>query len=55
MYKRQKRPNIILCEGNIDVVTMHQAGFDNAVASMGTALTTEQTRLLSLSLIHIFG
>ena len=42
-----KRPNIILCEGNIDVVTLHQAGFDNAVASMGTALTVEQTRLLS--------
>ena len=42
-----KRPNIILCEGNLDVVTLHQAGFDNAVASMGTALTVEQTRLLS--------
>lgn len=47
LAKKSKRPNIILCEGNIDVVTMHQAGFDNAVASMGTALTTEQTRLLS--------
>lgn len=45
--KKTKRPNIILCEGNIDVVTLHQAGFDNAVASMGTALTVEQTRLLS--------
>ena len=45
--KKSKRPNIILCEGNIDVVTLHQAGFDNAVASMGTALTQEQTRLLS--------
>ena len=31
----------------MDVVTLHQAGFDNAVASMGTALTVEQTRLLS--------
>ncbi|MBQ9979742.1 MAG: DNA primase [Oscillospiraceae bacterium] len=45
--KNSKRPNIILCEGNLDVVTLHQAGFDNAVASMGTALTTEQTRLLA--------
>ena len=36
----------ILCEGNLDVVTLHQAGFDNAVASMGTALTAEQIRLL---------
>ena len=47
LAKKTKRPNIILCEGNIDVVMLHQAGFDNAVASMGTALTTEQTRLLS--------
>ena len=42
LAKRTKRPNFILCEGNIDVITLHQAGFDNAVASMGTALTTEQ-------------
>ena len=47
LAKKTKRPNIILCEGNIDVIMLHQAGFDNAVASMGTALTTEQTRLLS--------
>ncbi len=38
---------MILCEGNLDIVTLHQAGFDNAVASMGTALTVEQTRLLA--------
>ena len=47
LAKKTKRPNIILCEGNIDVITLHQAGFDNAVASMGTALTTEQIHLLS--------
>ena len=47
LAKRTKRPNIILCEGNLDVVTLHQAGFDNAVACMGTALTQEQIRLLS--------
>lgn len=47
LAKKSKRPNIILCEGNLDIVTLHQAGFDNAVASMGTALTVEQTRLLS--------
>jgi DNA primase len=47
LAKNSKRGNIILCEGNVDVVTLHQAGFDNAVASMGTALTTEQTRLIS--------
>ncbi len=47
LAKKTRRPNIILCEGNLDIVTLHQAGFDNAVASMGTALTVEQTRLLS--------
>lgn len=46
LAKKTKRPNMILCEGNLDVVTLHQAGFDNAVASMGTALTGEQIRLL---------
>ena len=39
LAKKSKRENIILVEGNIDVVMLHQAGFDNAVASMGTALT----------------
>ncbi len=38
---------IILCEGNIDVVALHDAGFENAVASLGTALTDEQARVLS--------
>ena len=47
LAKSTKRGSILLVEGNIDVVTLHQAGFDNAVASMGTALTTEQTRLIS--------
>ena len=47
LAKKTKRTNIILCEGNLDIVTLHQAGFDNAVASMGTALTQEQIRLLS--------
>ena len=47
LAKKTKRPNMILCEGNLDVVTLHLAGFDNAVACMGTALTQEQIRLLS--------
>lgn len=38
---------MILCEGNIDVVALHDAGFENAVASLGTALTDEQARVLS--------
>ena len=44
--KKTKRPNFILVEGNIDVITLHQAGFDNTVATMGTALTEEHVRLL---------
>ena len=44
--KNTKRPNFILVEGNIDVITLHQAGFDNTVATMGTALTEEHTRML---------
>ncbi len=45
--KKTKQPNMILVEGNIDVVTLHQYGFDNAVASLGTSLTEEQVTLLS--------
>ena len=44
--KNTKRPNFILVEGNIDVITLHQAGFDNTVATMGTALTEEHIRML---------
>ena len=47
LAKKSKRSNIILVEGNIDVVMLHQAGFDNVCASMGTALTSEQLQLLS--------
>lgn len=45
--KATKRPNLILVEGNIDVITLHQAGFDNVVATMGTALTADHARILS--------
>lgn len=38
--------NIILCEGYMDVIAMHQAGFTQAVASLGTAFTAEQAVLL---------
>lgn len=47
LAKRTKRGMLILAEGNIDVVSLHQAGFDCAVASLGTALTAEQARLMS--------
>ncbi|MCH5320959.1 MAG: DNA primase, partial [Eubacterium sp.] len=39
--------SMILCEGYMDVIAMHQAGFTNAVAGCGTALTNEQVRLIS--------
>lgn len=46
-YARTARSgNIILCEGYMDVIAMHQAGFTQAVASLGTAFTSEQAMLL---------
>ena len=47
LAKKSKCGYIILAEGNIDVASLHQAGFDSAVASLGTSLTPEQARLLS--------
>ncbi len=47
LAKKSKSGYIILSEGNIDIVSLHQAGFDSAVASLGTSLTPEQARLLS--------
>jgi len=41
-----KRKEIIICEGYMDVIALHQAGFDNAVASLGTAFTGLQANLL---------
>lgn len=45
--KNSGKDSIILCEGYMDVIAMHQAGFDNAVAGCGTALTNEQVRLIT--------
>ncbi len=45
--KNSKRKGFILCEGYMDVIAMHQAGFDNAVAACGTSFTDEQAKLLS--------
>ena len=44
--KLTKRSFFLLVEGNLDVITLHQAGIDNAVATMGTALTAEHARLI---------
>lgn len=45
--KDSGKDSLILCEGYMDVIAMHQAGFTNSVAGCGTALTNEQVRLLS--------
>lgn len=45
--KKSKSGYILLVEGNIDVVSLYQAGFDSAVASLGTSFTEEQARLIS--------
>jgi len=47
LAKKSKSGYILLAEGNVDVVSLHQAGFDSAVASLGTSLTPEQARLIS--------
>ena len=45
--KNTKDDCYIFCEGYMDVIALHQAGFTNAVASLGTALTSEQVSLIS--------
>ncbi|MBO5323143.1 MAG: DNA primase [Oscillospiraceae bacterium] len=47
LAKKSKENALILVEGNIDVVALHQYGFDNAVASLGTSLTDEQAALIT--------
>ena len=45
--KNEARGRLILCEGYMDVIALHQAGFTQAVACLGTALTKEQAQLLA--------
>lgn len=45
--KGTKDRTLILCEGYMDVISVHQAGFENAVATLGTAITAEQSRLIA--------
>lgn len=47
LAKKSGKDSLVLCEGYMDVITLHQAGFTNAVAGLGTALTSEQASLLS--------
>ena len=44
--RRSKKTYFLLCEGYMDVIALHQAGFDNAVASLGTALTPGHASLI---------
>jgi len=44
--RSSRKPNMIICEGYMDVIALHQAGFTQAVASLGTALTVSQSILL---------
>lgn len=44
--RSSRKPQILLCEGYMDVIALHQAGFDNAVASLGTAFTSGHASLL---------
>lgn len=46
MARVSRKRNLIVCEGYMDVISMHQAGFNNAVASLGTALTSLQASLM---------
>lgn len=45
--KQASSESLILCEGYLDVISLHQAGFTNAVASLGTAITADQARLMA--------
>ncbi|MCD8073721.1 MAG: DNA primase [Lachnospiraceae bacterium] len=44
--RTSKEKNLLVCEGYMDVISMHQAGFTNAVASLGTALTSRHASIL---------
>ncbi|MDE6665922.1 MAG: DNA primase [Ruminococcus sp.] len=51
--KNSDTKSIILCEGYMDVIAVNQAGFENAVATLGTAITPEQARLISHYADHV--
>lgn len=44
--RTSRKPYLLLCEGYMDVISLHQAGFNNAVASLGTALTSGHASLI---------
>jgi DNA primase len=54
LAKAARTDSLILVEGYMDVITMHQAGFNNTVATLGTSLTEEQVRLISQYAKRVF-
>lgn len=46
LAKKSGKDTFILAEGYMDVISMHQAGFNNAIATLGTALTSQQAKLI---------
>ncbi|MCD7981010.1 MAG: DNA primase [Clostridiales bacterium] len=52
--RASRRQGILLCEGYMDVIALHQAGFDNAVASLGTAFTSGHASLLKRYTKEVF-
>jgi len=53
LAKKSTRGYYILVEGNMDVISLHQAGINSAVAACGTAFTRDQARLLSKSPVYL--
>ena len=45
--KNYCKDTMILCEGYMDVISLHESGFENTVATLGTAITPEQARIMS--------
>ncbi|MBQ3080974.1 MAG: DNA primase [Clostridia bacterium] len=52
--KNSQEGSLIMCEGCMDAVALHQAGFSNAVATLGTAITSEQARLIARSASTVY-
>lgn len=46
LARKSQRKELLLCEGYMDVIALHQAGFDNAVASLGTSFTSMQANVI---------
>lgn len=51
--KRSDSKRLILCEGYMDVIAVNQAGFDNVVATLGTAITRDQARMISADVTEV--